>query len=274
MTLLQLLPAGFALPPLPYLLVLVVGLGAVALGIRRRTPPFTDRHVLAFVPWIVTGSATHVLYVVDALPAVVEPFAGTPAVYATVALVAGVVWLAADAAVDEPTVPLVLGASGVVVALLTVGTSLSIGVVRGTFSPGWSAVALVVGLVVGLVAWVLLGRLVPSVSVVGRAGLVAVSSHALDGVSTAVGIDVLGFGERTPLSRLIIETAASLPTAGVLGSGWLFVLVKLAVVGFVVVLFADLMEEDPREGRALLGVVAAVGLGPGAHNLILFAISG
>jgi uncharacterized membrane protein len=274
MTLLQLLPAGFALPPLPYLLVLVVGLGAVALGLRRRAPAFTDRHVVAFVPWIVAGSATHALYVVDALPAVVEPFAGTPAVYATVALVAGVVWLVADTVADEPTVPSALGACGVGVGVLTVGVSLGVGVARGTLSPGWSAVALVVGLAVGVAAWTALGRLVPRVAVVGSAGLVAVSSHALDGVSTAVGVDVLGFGERTPLSRVIIETAASLPTADVLGSGWLFVLVKLAVVSVVVVLFADLMEDDPREGRALLGVVAAVGLGPGVHNLILFAISG
>jgi uncharacterized membrane protein len=33
------------------------------------------------------------------------------------------------------------------------------------------------------------------------------------------------------------------------------------------------MQEEPREGAALLGFVAAVGLGPGAHNLLLFAIA-
>ena len=107
----------------------------------------------------------------------------------------------------------------------------------------------------------------------GGVGALAVVAHALDGVSTAVGVDVLGFGERTPLSRVIIETAAALPTAEVLGAGWLFVVVKLAVACVVVVLLADLVEEDPREGSLLLGFVAAVGLGPGAHNLLLFAIA-
>jgi uncharacterized membrane protein len=274
MTLLQLLPAGFSLPSLPYLLVLAVGLGGVGVAVRRRGPGFDGRHVVAVVPWILTGAAVHALYVVGALPAVVEPFGGTPAVYATLAVVAGAVWVAADAAVDPARVPRVLGGVGVAVVLPAAAATLAVGVARGTFAPAWPAAALVGGLAVGVAAWRLLVRLVPRAAVVGRAGVVAVVGHALDGVSTAVGVDVLGFGERTPLSRVIIEAAAALPTAGVVGSGWLFVLVKLVVVSVVVVLFADLMEEEPREGALLLGVVAAVGLGPGTHNLLLFAISG
>jgi uncharacterized membrane protein len=41
----------------------------------------------------------------------------------------------------------------------------------------------------------------------------------------------------------------------------------------VLVVLADYVEEDPRWGLLLVGVVTAVGLGPGAHNLVLFAIS-
>jgi uncharacterized membrane protein len=105
-------------------------------------------------------------------------------------------------------------------------------------------------------------------------GFLAVFGHALDGVSTAVGVDLLGFGERTPLSRAIIEFAATLPTEPYLGTVWLFVLVKLAVASGVVTLFADYVREDPSEGYALLGFVAAVGLGPGVHNLLLFTVLG
>jgi len=65
-----------------------------------------------------------------------------------------------------------------------------------------------------------------------------------------------------------------LPTAETLGSGWLFVVVKLAVAGGVVVLFADYIDEVPTEGLLLLGFIAAVGLGPGVHNLLLFAVTG
>uniref|UniRef100_UPI000299E622 DUF63 family protein n=1 Tax=Halococcus hamelinensis TaxID=332168 RepID=UPI000299E622 len=100
-----------------------------------------------------------------------------------------------------------------------------------------------------------------------------VLGHALDGVSTAVGIDVLGFGERSPFSRAIIEFAATLPTASLLGAGWLFVVVKLALAAAVLVLLASYVREEPGEGYLLLGAVAAVGLGPGAHNLLLFTIA-
>lgn len=273
MTLLQVLPEGFALPPLPYLLALVVGIAGVAVGVRRRDLALDERHVVALVPWMLTGSCLHVLYVVDALPPVLRPLGGTPAVYATVAVVLGGAWIAIDAAVDGAGIPRMLALTGVATLLPTCGVGVAVGLGRGTFTPLWSAVALVASLVVAAAVWLLLTRAVPRVERVGWVGVVAIVGHALDGVSTAVGIDVLGFGERTPLSRVILDAAAALPTAEAIGSGWLFVLVKLAVVSVVVVLFADYMREEPREASLLLGVVAAVGLGPGAHNLLLFAIA-
>jgi uncharacterized membrane protein len=42
----------------------------------------------------------------------------------------------------------------------------------------------------------------------------------------------------------------------------------------VVSLFVPYVRETPREGTLLLGFVAAVGLGPAAHNLLLFTIAG
>jgi len=59
----------------------------------------------------------------------------------------------------------------------------------------------------------------------------------------------------------------------VVGEGWLFLLVKLAVASAVVWLFAGYIRETPGEGYLLLGFVAAVGLGPAAHNLLLFAVA-
>jgi uncharacterized membrane protein len=99
-----------------------------------------------------------------------------------------------------------------------------------------------------------------------------VFGHALDGVSTAVGIDILGFGERSPVSQMIIEFAAGLPTAAVIGAGWLFLLIKLALAATTVVCLSSYVREEPTEGYLLLGAVAAIGLGPGAHNLLLFTI--
>jgi uncharacterized membrane protein len=272
-----LLPEGFALPPAPYLVALLLGIAVVGIGARRRDLAVDERHVLAFVPWMLAGASTHALYVVDALPPALGPLGGTPAVYATVVVVAGLVWLAADAAFADDTgerTARALGVAGVVAFLPASGAGVAVGLSRGTFAPLWPVVALVASLAVGAATWVVLRRAVPRVEAAGAVGVLAVVAHALDGVSTAVGVDVLGFGERTPLSRVIIETAAALPTAEVIGAGWLFVVVKLAVASVVVVLLADLVEEDPREGALLLGFVAAVGLGPGAHNLLLFTIAG
>jgi uncharacterized membrane protein len=219
---------------------------------------------------MVLGSAVHVLYVVEALPAVARPLGGTPAVYVAVGVVGVGTWLAADATLDGPAVPRALAASG---GMLAIGAVAAVGVAGASLSPAAPAAGVVVASALAGVAWVVLTRAVPAVRVTGSLGAFVVFAHALDGVSTAVGIDVLGFGERTPLSRLIIEFAAGLPTEPVIGAGWLFVLVKLGVASLVVWLFADLMEAEPTRSRLLLGFVAAVGLGPAVHNLLLFTIA-
>jgi len=267
------LPEGFALPPLPYLFALVAGLVAVGALVARRRPPVSDVTVLAFAPWMVLGSALHVLYVVDALPDPIRPLAGAPAVYLTVTIVAGVTWLGADAApFDE--IHRFLAAVGAVALVPTVAAAIGVGAGRRSLAILPSVGILLVSAIAAAATWALLLRVAPDVSATGRLGALAVASHALDGVSTAVGIDLLGFGERTPLSALIIEFAASLPTASLIGSGWLFVLVKLVVAAVVVVALTETVREAPTQGRLLLGVVAAVGLGPGAHNVLLFTVAG
>jgi len=135
-----------------------------------------------------------------------------------------------------------------------------------------SVIILVAAAVATAVVWAGVRRLDRG-RATGLVGLLAVFGHALDGVSTAVGYDVLGFGEQTPLSRVLIEAGAALPAPAAVGDAWLFVLVKLLVAAAVVGLFDDYVREAPAEGYLLLGLVAAVGLGPGAHNVVLFAIA-
>ncbi|MFW5977661.1 MAG: DUF63 family protein [Halohasta sp.] len=269
------LPEGFALPPLPYLLGLLVAAVVVGVGLSRRRPPLTTRHIVAFAPWMAVGSALHVLYVVDGLPPVIAPFGGTAAVYLTVSVLAGAVLLVTDSARPRRQVPTVIAASGLVVLVPVVAVALAIGADRGTLALSWPVVAAVGSVALTALAWLGLRRIRPDeAATTGAVGLLTVFGHTLDGLSTAVGVDVLGFGERTPLSQVILGLAERLPTSEALGSGWLFVLVKLVVVGGVVVLFADYIDEEPTEGYLLLGVVAAVGLGPGVHNLLLFAVTG
>ena len=269
-----LLPAGFSLPPLPYALALLAGGFAVSIGFARRRPPVTARHILSLTPWMALGSALHVLYGIDGLPAVIAPFGGTAAVYLTTAVLAGVGWLTVDA-VRPMRVPSVLAGGGIVALLVTVAVALRAGLARGTLAPMWPAAGLLLTVALTAVGWVGLRKLRPAATATtGVVGLLALFGHTLDGISTAIGVDVLGFGERTPLSRVIIESAAALPTAETIGVGWLFVLVKLGVAAGVVVLFREYVDAEPTEGYALLGFVAAVGFGPGVHNLLLFTVVG
>lgn len=266
------LPAGFALPPLPYLVVLLAALGAVVYGLQNREPPVDDRFIGALVPWMLVGAWLHVLHVVGAAPALIDPLLGTPAAYLSTATLAGAIWLAADA-LDRETAP-VLFAVGVVIALVALITGIAWATTAGSLAPFWPAVAAVLGVGLGAVVWAGLRHVRPGVQVTGAAGALAVVAHSVDGVSTAIGIDVLGATERTPLSRAIIEFGAALPTAEFVGAAWLFVVVKAALACFVVAVMVDYVREDPREGRLLLALIAAVGLGPGAHNLLLFTITG
>lgn len=266
------LPEGFALPPLPYLLGLLIVGGAVAAAFSRRVPPVTDRVVAAFAPWMLAGAWLHVLHVVGGAPGFVDPLLGTPAVYISTAILAGAIWLATDAA-DLP-VPAVLGFTGAILAVLVLAAAVATAAAGGDLALFWPVVAAVLGVGLGVAGWVGLQRYEPEVRVAGAGGLLALVAHSLDGVSTAVGIDILGATERTPLSRAIIEFGAALPTAEFVGTTWPFVAVKFALACFLVWLLADYVREDPESGRLLLVLVTAVGLGPGAHNLLLFTVTG
>ena len=103
-------------------------------------------------------------------------------------------------------------------------------------------------------------------------GPLVVYAHALDALSTAIGVDVIGTGERTPIPRRIMEFAETLPTYPYVGKGWLFAVVKLVLALGIVVLLSDLVDESPTEGNVLLAFVAAVGMGPAANNLYLFLL--
>ena len=268
----MILPEGFALPPASYLLGLVAATLAVGALVLRVRPPVRERTVLAFAPWMVVGAALHVLSVIDATPRVVAPLLGTPSVYVSTFVLAGAVWVGGEI-VDAPD--RVLGTGGLLAAVLAIGIVLRIGAQLGVLVPFWSTVALALSVLLSGLAWLGFRATLPSAAnATGAAGLFVVFAHVLDGISTAVGIDVLEVAERSPLPRTIMEFAGTLPTAETIGVGWLFVLAKLALALGIVWLMAEYVEDAPGEGYLLLGAIAAVGLGPGVHNLLLFTIAG
>ncbi|WP_436347172.1 DUF63 family protein [Natronorubrum sp. FCH18a] len=271
------LPEGFMLPPW-YLLVpiLVVLAGVIAL-LWALEPPVTDQTVLAFVPWMMFGSALHVLHRFEAYPDQLELLFATPTVYLVTAVIAGVSWIIGIflyAGGLQATIERFVGIAGT--AFFTVFTMiiLNIGWTEETFEPFWPVISVVVAGVVAAIAWVALSLWFTDVAATtGATGALVVFGHTLDGVSTAIGFDVVGAGEDVPLSRLLLEAGESLPTAEYIGAGWLFILVKVVLALVIVGLFREYVEERPQQGRTVLALVAAIGLGPGVHNVLLFIVT-
>lgn len=262
------LPEGTSFPPVAYLGILLIGSLLVAAGLYRRRPAMTDRTVVAVVPWICAGGILHALYQAGAYPPIVAPFFGTISVYLTVSILCAGTWivgLSSTRSADR-----LLGAGGLVVVAGTIGYGF---LWAQQLAGYWPGVILVSAVLLAGSVWLLLGRVTSATTTTaGATGQVVVFGHALDGISTAIGYEVLGATERSPVSRILLELGSALPGAEVLGDGWLFVLVKLGVASGIVVLFRGYIQDEPSEARGILTVLAAIGLGPGTYNLALYAL--
>lgn len=269
------LPTDFALPPTLYLLTLIILGGTTAVLLYRFRPPITEQIVVAFGMWMAVGGTWYALYQASAMPPSLAPFASSPAVYVTAGIFAGIIWLATKD--FEPnqwvtkSAPGFIGGVGTVVIVLSVGYAVHWATLDEIIIK-WSLLALIGSVGVTALGWVVLQRL--EYRTAGGVGLLVVFGHVLDGISTAIGYDILGFGEQTPLSRIILEFGATLPTATFIGAAWLFIVVKFVLAVAIVALFDEYVAEAPSEAYLLLAFIAAVGLGPGVHNLVLFAILG
>lgn len=272
------LPAGTELPPLAYLVGLVMGTLVIGVLLALMRPPVRGWDVLALGSWMAVGAALHALHQLNAFPEWLAPLFGTPAVYLTTAIVAGSVWLFAvvgAAAGMFSSIARLVGVLGANVAIVFVAFLTWLAVRANALEPVWPVVALAASMLVAAVAFVGLSLThTEAVAVTGKAGAFVVFGHTLDGITTAIGVDVLGVGERSPLPRMIMEFSGDLPTAAYVGSGWLFVLVKVALALIVVSLLADYVREERTRGNLALTAVAAVGFGPGVYNMLLFLVSG
>lgn len=271
------LPEGFMLPPW-YLLVpvLVVLAGIIAL-LWALEPPVTDRTVLAFAPWMMFGSALHVLHRIEAYPDSLEILFASPSVYLVTAIVGGLAWIIAIflyAGGLQPTIPRFVGISGTAFFAVFAMILLNIGWEAGTFQLFWPVIAVVIAGIVTAIAWVALSLWFTDVATTtGITGALVVFGHAIDGVSTAIGYDIFSAGEEVPLSRLLLEAGEALPTAEYIGAGWLFILIKVVLAMVILGLFKEYVDERPQQARTMLALVAAIGLGPGIHNVLLFIVT-
>lgn len=264
------------LPPWYLLVPLLVVLGGILALLWALEPPVTDRTVLAFAPWMMFGSTLHVLHRLEAYPDSIATLFASPSVYLVTAIVAGLVWIVGIflyAGGLQPSIERVVGVVGTGFFAFFAMVVLLDSWDAGTFEPFWPVIAVVVTGIVTALAWLVMGLWFTDVAATtSMTGVLVVFGHALDGVSTAIGYDILGAHEEVPVSRLILEAGHALPTAEYIGGGWLFVLVKVALAMVILGLFKEYVEEAPRQARTVLALVAAVGLGPGVHNVLLFLV--
>jgi uncharacterized membrane protein len=271
---LAVLPADFDLPGLAVLVPLALVTAAVALALYHRRPSVDESTALAFGPWMAAGGALRVLQGFAGLPEPVLALLGTPTVYLTVFVLAASTWTLLDWRVSDRTAS-GIAVAGTLLAVVAGGTVLLDGARRDALALVWPGLAVLAAVSVTLLVaagdrWRSGAPGLPSAWI----GLLVIFGHALDGTSTAVGVDVFGATERTPIPRAILEFSSGLPTAEVIGIGWLFVLVKIAVALVVLQFVRELVHKEPTQGYLLLTFVTAVGLGPGVHNVLLFATSG
>lgn len=281
------LPSGLVVPGLPYLIALGLGTVLITLLLVGLEAPVTKEYVVAFVPWMAVGGIVHAFYQVSAPPAVtsppglypgwVAPVFSAPAVYVTLYVVVGLVWILlvmiGELSGRMNRVGTYLGAVGLGVLCVFLGAMIWQGLAL-EFSPLWPIVGFVVTVPVTGVTYALISlRWTRAAARAGLSGASVIFAHAFDGLTTLIGVDILGVSERTPIPEAIMNLAASLPTAEYIGSGWLFVLVKLVVASVVVIAVADMLEERPTLGSLLLVLVTAVGLGPAANNFVLFTLA-
>lgn len=270
------LPEGFGFPPAAYAVPVSVVLVVVGGLLWHRRPPVTDRTVGAAVPWMLAGAAAHVLQQVGGVPDVLAPLFGVPMVYLSVTALAGAVWLVAGVGVelgldrDPETDLLVVGSIAAVIALAATAW---FGVTEGAITPVWPTASIVLTAAVSAIAWLGFRRWYPDTARRTRfVGPMVLFAHALDAITTVVGLDVLGGSERSPLVALLVGWGGELPTAAVLGDAWPFIPLKVGLALLVVEVLAEPLEGSPSAARlATIGVIA-LGLAPGVHNLLLFLL--
>jgi uncharacterized membrane protein len=274
---------GFVLPSTPLLVGLLVATVIVVAFVYLLEPPITERFVLAIVPWIFTGAALHVFYqlgeayVVQIYPPAIESLFAAPAVYLTTFVAMGTIWIISlvigTGMGSRDRSAQYLGGTGFGVAVVMLGLVIwqSLDPAVGPLNVVVPLIGIVASLVVTFVVYVALGAWRTYVIAEARlAGAIVLFAHTFDGITTALGVDVLGVGERSAIPRAIIEFAADLPTAQYIGSGWLFAAVKISVAVAIVWAFAEYVQERPVRGYLLFAVVTVVGLGPAFNNVLLF----
>ena len=261
-----------------YAVTLIVALTGLVLLLRVLQIGTETRFYYALVPFFFFGGVFRVVEDADnALEATLFPYPWdtlviSPIIYFTVfvitlgAILVGVGYGRRTG--SDYTRPVAVIGTLVTAATVLYLASLSVseGVVE--FHPQVITAMLATAVLATGGVWVATQRLIPWVHEgTGKAGLVVLFAHALDGTANVIGLDymtLLGAGPnlvpKHPVNQFVVDTA---------GAAWPFLVIKLVAAVFVLWIFDEpLFEESPRYGVLLLIAVTAVGLGPGSRDML------
>jgi uncharacterized membrane protein len=166
---------------------------------------------------------------------------------------------------------------GAVAAVLVVALSLVDAINTGVVRPLWPTLALFGAAILTAVVWVAMGIfLTDTAKATGATGITLLFAHLLDAITTGIGVvgpdplpSLVGENTLSPVAAFAFDLAGEgSPVVGALA----FVVLKLALAVAVVVVFARVVDQRPTAGRLGLGAVAAAGLGPALHNVLLFTV--
>lgn len=263
---------------------LLIGTGTIVVLLYALRPPLTQKIVLSFIPWMISGSIMHVFWQLgntyqQLYPESIDPLFSAPAVYLTTFIALGAIWTLSAIIVPSydrsGRIATYIFATGLGVLIPLLGLVVWQGMSDqlAPMEPIWPVLGLILSIALTFVVYIAIGAWRTYVIAQARyVGAFVLFAHTFDGVTTAIGVDVLGAGERSALPKAILEFAADLPVADTIGVGWLFVLVKVTLASAIVVLFAEYLDEEPTQANLLLTVIAIVGLGPAVNNFFLFLL--
>lgn len=249
----------------------------VTLLLYTEHPRVSRRSVVSLVPWMVVGATLSVLATTAEYPALVQPAVSAPGAYLTVYIVIALVWFTSlqftRGARGDGSLPTYLGAMGVGVAVVVVGTLLMHADEVTTTHLFWLAIAPIAAAAIAGIVLLLMGLWYPEAAAyTGMAGGLVVFGHALGAIGTAVA--VVADGSHTTLSWAVLNLVATVEVAALAGLdqplvwAWGYVWAKLVLAIVVIIALTTYTRRNPARGNLLLGLIAAVGVVGGVTALL------
>ena len=150
--------------------------------------------IISLIPWMAFGASLIVVEVIELGGGggriIISFLLRNPTVYITTFVILGCVWSIILLLKMDQIAEKILMVSG----LIGFGTTMVILSREGWSNPAWSIAGLVVALVVSILVWEVVRRKSAEIpKVLGSTGLLVILGQTLDGISTAIGIDILNF---------------------------------------------------------------------------------